>query len=715
MSRNPQSEFQRIQFRVHPRVFDSLGSDLVTNDVVAVIELVKNSYDAFAKNVWMHFKSHPDAGEFLEIKDDGHGMTRDTVENVWCVVATPFKENNPTTHRGQKVRRVAGEKGLGRLSAARLGSRLHMLTMAAGEDCVEVRVNWKELSAADDLAACAVTLREYPGNPPFRKSGTRIRIYGLSGVWNDNRLSNLEENLSRLMSPFTSLGDFNIHFRRVGEDSSEDVHISPLEFLSAPKYSLVGKVNKGGNIRGTYRFRPLDGTKKRRKDVKATWTQILNGIQDRGRATFDESGTSCGPFEFELRAWDIASDDTREISEKFDLEKSQVRKAIRAHKGISVYRDGVLVLPKSESGRDWLGLDLRRISRVGSRLSTSQLVGYSSISADHNPRIHDTSDRERLAACLEVAEFEELLKAAVELLENERSEDNASPERSKPLENLFSSLSADEQVAEVMALADDGAAASTAVPILRAFSRQLDVTRKTIQDRFVYYSRLATVGTIAQMLVHEIRNRTIAFGSFLHYVKDRFGPLNDVDIRTKYNVADSSVDALERLADTFAPLASRNFRRRLRNSVLEERIRTCIELRRGDLDDKGVRCSVPKTKTCVAVDPGELDAILLNLITNASFWLDEVPRKSRRIEFRLMKIENGSRVRVWVHDTGPGIAEEYIEKVFWPGVTRKPGGIGMGLTVASEIVAQYKGRMSVKYPGTKGGASFAFDLPVLSR
>ena len=75
-------------------------------------------------------------------------------------------------------------------------------------------------------------------------------------------------------------------------------------------------------------------------------------------------------------------------------------------------------------------------------------------------------------------------------------------------------------------------------------------------------------------------------------------------------------------------------------------------------------------------------------------------------------MSEGTRVRVWVHDTGPGLDERVVEKVFLPGVTRKPGGIGMGLTVASELVAGYGGRMTTKHPGTKGGASFAFDLPL---
>ena len=712
MANKEKNKFEKIPFRMHPRVFAALGADLVTNDVVAVIELVKNSYDAFARNVWLRFCDDPSLGAFLEIEDDGDGMTREIIEEVWCLVATPFKEKNPIVKSGKKVRRVAGEKGLGRLSVARLGERLHMLTQAPGGRCWEVNVNWSDISSGDDLTGSFAECRQYPESSPFRKSGTRLRIYGLKGQWDDSQISDLEDNLARLISPFSDLGDFNIFLSGFGEDETEEVKIESPEFLSMPKYSIGGKVDKKGNVKGLYRFSPIAEGTVREKEVKLSWEQIYDVIQDKDRFPYSADKAHCGPFSFEIRAWDIAADDTEEIARRFDFQKSRVRKAIRAHKGISVYRNGVLVLPKSDNARDWLGLDLRRVSKVGTRLSTSQVVGYVSISAEDNPRIEDTSDRERLASCLEVAEFEEILKAVVALLENERDEDRIRPEREKPMDNLFEELSAEELLAEVIALSEEGANASEAVPLLQAFSRSLDSARKTIQERFVYYSRMATVGTIAQMLVHEIRNRTTAFGNFLEFVKSRFGPFNDKDIEREFRCADNAVSTLERLADTFAPLASRGFRRRKRYSIIEKQIRECLALKQADLQRKNIRYSVPDSETHVAADPGEVDAIILNLITNSIYWMGHVPKENRELEFKLVPISNRERIRVWINDTGPGLDSDDVEKIFWPGVTRKPGGIGMGLTVASELVAAYGGRMSTKYPGTKGGASFAFDLPL---
>ena len=416
-----------------------------------------------------------------------------------------------------------------------------------------------------------------------------------------------------------------------------------------------------------------------------------------------------------MRAWDIAGADTREISEHFGYPRNLIRKSISAHKGISIYRDGVLVLPKSENARDWLGLDLRRVSNIGRRLSTSQVVGYVSISADDNPKIGDTSDRERLASCVEVAQFEAIIKSVVGLLETERNGDRVQADQEKPMDDLFSQLSADPLINQVHSLAQEGATASEALPLIRAFGNSLDLTRKTIQERFIYYSRLATIGTIAQKLVHEVRNRTITLGSLLKFVKDRFEPAPDDEAEEEIRSAQRAVDSLETLADSFAPLASRNFRRGQRHSVLEDRIRGCLTMHRRDIRNRGVECSVPDSETIVAVDPGELDAIVLNLVTNATYWLGEVPRGQRKLDFAIEPFGNANRVRVWVHDTGPGIDEEYVDKVFWPGVTLKSGGIGMGLTVASELAEAYGGQMLTKHPGEMGGASFAFDLPLLEQ
>ncbi len=205
----------RVPFRLHPRVFAALGSDLVTNDFVAITELVKNFYDAFADRVDVRFRADEIQGDSIEIQDNGLGMDRATVETVWCVVATPYRAENPVSRKGSKTRRTAGEKGLGRLSMARLGNRLEMLTQAKGQPCLKVDIEWPDLPRASSLDACFANVEVYDGPSPFKHSGTLLRIYDLQAEWNDERLDELHEHLSRLLSPFRTRPGSIPRFERI--------------------------------------------------------------------------------------------------------------------------------------------------------------------------------------------------------------------------------------------------------------------------------------------------------------------------------------------------------------------------------------------------------------------------------------------------------------------------------------------------------------------
>jgi signal transduction histidine kinase len=701
----------RIQFKIHPRVFAALGADLVTNDVVAVIELVKNSYDAFASRVDVVFAQGNGQGRHLDIIDNGVGMDREILENSWCVVATPYRTMHPLSTKGKATRRVSGEKGLGRLSAARLGTKLELVTKSAEGPPWLISLDWSSLAKEDALENCFAECKRYAGPLPFEQSGTRVRILQLTSDWDKDQIYDLEENLARLISPFSAIDDFSIFLsaQDVGSEVVPTEILAP-DFLSHPPYAIRGHVTTAGEIKAQYEFRPVGKGRPRKLPVSIDWGEVRRNSPVAKKLKDKEP--ECGPFQFEIRAWDIGAEDTQDISSQFDIAKGNVRKAIRAHKGLSVYRDGILVLPKVEENRDWLGLDLRRVSKVGTRLSTSQIVGYVSITAEQNSEIEDTSNREGLARNAAVLGFQEILKAIIAELESLRGEDKLKPGDEVKLDDLLKGISADDLVQEARAVAEEGGTADEVAVRVQDFSSKLERLRESLKTRFVYYSRLATIGTISQMLVHEIRNRTTAIGRFLRFAaKDDCVSANQ-ELIAQLSLAESSVDALEKLADTFAPLASRGFRRGRRDSTVEESISRCLLLLGGDIKRGKIEVGHPRSSvTRVAVDPGELDTILINLLTNSLYWITRGTGKPR-LEIDIRRIRNGQRAKVTVSDSGPGVREEDADKIFLPGVTRKPGGIGMGLTVTAELVSDYGGNLSLVQPGRLGGATFTFDLPV---
>ncbi len=700
----------RVPFKIHPRAFKALGADLVTNDAVAIIELVKNSYDAYATEVDIGFREESDA-QSLEIKDNGSGMDRDVIENAWCTVATTYRRDNPEARRrGRRTRRTSGEKGLGRLSAARLGPVFQMITQTAGGQCWRVDVNWDDLALADNLNQCVATITS-ESNSPFQNSGTLIRITPLRTNWTDAAIDDLRENLARLMPPFETKDNFSMRLSRPSlfEDSIE---IEPPEFLMHPKYSISGSVELSGSVHFQYEFNAITGNGHRNANGTIAWSQI------RDESTYylldKMTHPECGPFCFEIRCWDIGPDDTQEISDRFEYKKSYIRKDIRAYKGISVYRDSVLVLPKSEGGKDWLGLDLKRVGRVGHHLSTTQLVGHVAITAKDNPRLEDTSDRERMASTPEVVAFEEMLRAIVKTLANERAKDRGDIAKERQVVELFKELSARKLVVDASEVAKDDGPAADVVPLIEDFSDKLERTREQIETRFVYYSRLATVGTIAQMLMHEVRNRTSVLGKMISAFKAMLEKKSEGKrLVSRLHLGEAALAALDRLAETFAPLANRQFRRRMRSACIEESLARCVLMLDGDLKEHKIKVMLPREGvTKVAIDPGELDAVLLNLLSNAVYWLSHKDKGQRKIDITSRKLRGQKRVRIDIHDSGPGVSVDDAERIFWPGVTNKPGGIGMGLTVACELVSEYGGQLALDRGGKLGGATFFFDIPL---
>ena len=697
---------ERVNFQYHPRLIRALGAELVTSDIVAIIELVKNAYDAVAHKVSIRFAEDAQ-GEYIEILDDGVGMTREVIEDAWFTVATPHKVSNPTARLGARQRRVSGNKGLGRLSAARLGDRLEMITKAKGNPCWKVDVHWDTSSSDDNTSGrTAATISEVDAASNCRKHGTQIRIYGLRRRWSDPSFVDLRDSLSRLLSPFKSNDAFNITLFSNSSLLPEVVAVEVPEFLSNPPYKVTGSVDHTGNVEAQYRH-VTEGGNVREKDISFSWRVTYDSSPD----LFERSNPTrsrCGEFTFEIRAWDLNPEERRSIANRFRIQAREIQRAINANKGISLYRDGVLVLPKTDQGKDWLGLDTRRIQRVGPRIGTRNVIGFVNIQADANPEINDTSDREALASNTATDEFRNILMALVSRFETERNLDRAPVQR---ITDVFSAVSAESVLRRARWLEGRNAPVTQIVPAIERHAGRLNRTRKDLRVWFTYYNRVAALGQMAHMLIHEVRNRTESIDELLLRITDSVRRTQDRTTSRLFELANGSVSALESLADRLAPLASRSFRR-TRTSVVERQMRDCVDLLAGTLNAAKIHCEVPLGSTRAAVDPGELTHVLYNLIDNAAYWLRRVEHRERRIEMTVSPNPKTRRLMIQVKDNGSGIESEYKERVFSPGYTMKPHGTGMGLTVASELVSAWGGTLRLEQDDVTDGACFVFDVPL---
>jgi len=719
-----------VHWTFHPRVFTSLGAELVTNDLVAIVELVKNAYDAFARRVDIRFLIDEKSKEqIIEIQDDGHGMDQGTIMKAWFMVGTPYRANAKTVKREKALRRVTGEKGLGRLSAARLGAKLQMYTKTEGKDCYRIDVNWDTMASAPSLDECKAIMRRVTPLPGLEHHGTLLRIYQLRHKWDfdeNSELPNLEAELARFVPPFHKQAGFDIYLTLPGQKET-GIRIKPSRIFSHPEYTVKGKVNEKGIISITYQRHSEDKPRQITGLMYLPESEPHLYLESKFKLGEDREDTKCGGFRFEFRVWDLDRDSLLDLGRRFDLGKkvTEIRGQISdsPFSGISLYRDGILVLPKEiggakkqeSAGRDWLGLNLRRVSRVGTRISANQVIGFVEITADANTGLRDTADRERLVDNAASRQFREFLFRIVEFLEHEREKDRTEAEHQEPpLQDLFATLRTPTISKTLVEIEKRKGTWGEIYEAVEEHTKELDQAVKEIQQRFFYYSRLASVGSLAMLLQHEVGNKVSVISELTKYLHDNLDDLSHLKyLRKRLELAENAVRSLQRLADIFSPLASRLFGTRRRKGIIEDIISTIAEWRAKEINQLHVALKFNKEeRTEVAVDPGELAPILDNLMTNSLYWFRKVDVGERTIRIEVFKNSDGTRAEVRFHDSGPGIDDGYEEKIFWPGVTKKEEGIGMGLTVASELVAQHGGRMYLIKPGELGGASFGFNLPI---
>lgn len=253
--------------RPRARIMKTLGSELISNDAVAVIELVKNAYDADANRVLIKFVGPllPGQGR-IEIFDDGTGMSLDVVRGAWMEPATAGKRQQ--TSSGSKGRRVLGEKGIGRFAAMRLASELELVTRSQGMDQeVYAIIDWTQFEDEHkylDEVLILIDLRkpevvrsdvgldaiwpkhEVPVDCPPSEQGTLLRMNNLAQAWDAERFRLIQRGLSRLVSPFKENKDFSVFIQAPEEHSEFSSEITPPAALNYPHYSVQGTIDPQG-------------------------------------------------------------------------------------------------------------------------------------------------------------------------------------------------------------------------------------------------------------------------------------------------------------------------------------------------------------------------------------------------------------------------------------------------------------------------------------
>ncbi|MGA2964055.1 MAG: ATP-binding protein [Candidatus Korobacteraceae bacterium] len=207
-------------FEVHASVVFQLGESLISDSAQALMELVKNSYDADANycKVTISTSSVPPESHFkraqgaIVVEDDGTGMTMADIRRGWLTISNSskrdLKQQKKTTPGG---RTPLGDKGLGRLGTQRLGFNLEMFTVSKGERLEHVvRIPWGNFRERGLLSEIPVYCESHESQ---RKHGTKLIITDLRDIaaWTGQAaIASLTDRLSQMISPYREVRNFTV-------------------------------------------------------------------------------------------------------------------------------------------------------------------------------------------------------------------------------------------------------------------------------------------------------------------------------------------------------------------------------------------------------------------------------------------------------------------------------------------------------------------------
>ncbi|MEW5874118.1 MAG: ATP-binding protein [Candidatus Zixiibacteriota bacterium] len=672
------------RLRPRARIVRTIGRDLISNEIVALVELIKNAYDADASAVRILFEEplQPAQGGIL-IDDNGTGMSLDVVRKAWFEPATTSKTRKTHTPSG---RRVTGEKGIGRFAAARIAQTLEMTTVAIrSRQLVRVRFDWG-LFDDENLYLDQVRFRwEQSRAPKERQHGTTLHLIGLNDAWDAPDFARLRAELSRLVSPQEAHSEFNIVLELPDRFEEYAGQVMPPPILGKPHYMLQGRIDGQGRFKASYRS----------GDSSALTIESGRVLLEKGRVP------ECGPFRFEFRVWDRDRSGLDPLADELGSTVRQLRKDLDAASGISIYRDDFRILL---GDNDWLRLDLRRVQNPTMRLSNNQVVGAVFISAETNKGLRDQTNREGIVSSPAFEDFKRTMIELLSRLEIKRDSSRRAHRSTEPTTGIFQDLDIKPIREFLEKRYPNDRELQT---FIEGRSKNFEHGVVQVQQVLARYRRLATLGQLIDVVLHDGRTpvATISNEAVLG-VRDLQRTVHGSapgTLQGRFQTISQQAEVLSSLFRRLAPFSGRK-RGRPVAVAIEKLIGESFDLLGKRISDLQVDVQLPEGSTMVTVDETEMKQIFVNLLDNALYWLEKVPESARMIAVKV--IRRTDELVVLFSDSGPGVPEDIRDRIFEPYFSAKPDGVGLGLTIAGETAAEYNGMLELVEGGPLPGATF---------
>jgi signal transduction histidine kinase len=707
------------RFRPRARILQHLGDQLIGTPRLAVFELVKNAYDADASQVVVEIAGIGSDDPTIRVTDDGSGMSVDTVQDIWLVIAHDHKEKQLSKKkRTEKGRLPLGSKGLGRLSVHKLGNKIRMITRAKHEHEVVVDIDWNKMIEHEFLsdAEVDIELRD-PEVFTGELTGTELQIMELRDKrWTRGEVRRLYRQITSISSPFGQVGrdDFQAILQVPDVPQWIERLPEPTELLKRAPWKYTFEFD-GESFCYHYSFRGIPGIQRQARDVEERQVSLLvpppEAEDDDPLFSGKAQSTSLrkviadmksiegiGPISGEFYVFDLTPRIAKQMGET-----KLIKDFLDENGGIRVYRDGIRVYDYGERSNDWLGLDLKRVNNPTRGLSRNIVVGHISINQDSSSSLVEKSNREGFIENEAYERFRKLVLGAIDPLQREREVDR-------------------KAIRELLGEAQDPEVRSIMEPVskLRVIASKTNLSGKIdpLLDRIEYEyvemkNRLLSTGisgTSLAVVFHEIEQGVRSL-------------YKNMENHPELESIASQVEEMMKLLDGFSDLLRKKDRK---PTDLKKLIRRARDLNKMRFRHHNVKLICPAVEddapeVMVSCSFGLTLGAITNIIDNAIYWMRaKWPNEDDTGRSLYIGIDedfdNGPAIII--SDTGPGFRDLPSELVR-PFYTRRPEGMGMGLYYANMVMELNDGALvfpdhsEVDVPNDFGGAVVALQFAEL--
>lgn len=381
---------EQLQFKVSSALKDLVGKDLIVNDNVAIFELVKNAYDAYATKVEIEFLE-----DKITISDNGKGMTLEDLRDKWLFVGFSAKKDGTEDGDKQKSyrdtikRHYAGAKGIGRFSCDRLGKDLILRTRSNASGILEtIHVDWTNFEVDQHKEFENINIEHYSDNnesvvfPENKHTGTILEITRLNDEklpWTRRRLLELKHSLEKLINPFAETNDFSIE-------------ISCPRELSEDKRNIKEKKHEREIVNGILNnsITSILDIKTTQIDVRLTEEYIYTTLTDRGVEMYKicEKNKDFNKLtNVRINLYFLNRSAKNNFTRTMGIEPVN-------YGSVFLFRNGFRIMPFGNTGDDSWGLDYRAQQGKNRYLGTRDLFGRVDVVTDSIEEIKEVSSRD---------------------------------------------------------------------------------------------------------------------------------------------------------------------------------------------------------------------------------------------------------------------------------------------------------------------------------